>query len=90
MGKKGILVDLKTTEKMPSQIKVGHARQVSLYAGSDNMDARLVYVTPKRLEVYGLENVKKHKDALRRIAKRVEKFLALSDDPAFFVDITWS
>ena len=29
-SEEGILVDLKTTEKMPSQIKVGHARQVSV------------------------------------------------------------
>ena len=78
---KGILVDLKTTEKMPGQIKVGHARQVRLYAGSDNMDARLCYVTPKRMEVYGLENINRHRDALRNIAKAVENFLALSDDP---------
>ena len=38
---KGIVVDLKTTEKMPSSIKITHARQVSFYAMSDNMDARL-------------------------------------------------
>jgi hypothetical protein len=86
--KEGILVDLKTTEKMPSQIKIGHARQVSLYAGSDNLDARLCYVTPKRIEVYGLENIRKHRDALRRIAKSVENFLALSDDPQFYVNMT--
>lgn len=84
----GILGDLKTTEKMPSQIKTGHARQVALYALSDNVDARLIYVTPKRLEVYGLENIKRHRDALHKIALAVEKFLALSDDPQFFVDIT--
>jgi hypothetical protein len=84
----GILGDLKTTEKMPSQIKVGHARQVALYAASDNVDARLIYVTPKRLEVYGLENVRRHREALRRIAKNVENFLALSDDPQYFVSIT--
>ena len=84
----GILGDLKTTEKMPSSIKVGHARQVALYAGSDNIDARLIYCTPKRLEVYGLENVRKHRDALRKIAKSVENFLALSDDPQYFVTIT--
>ena len=84
----GILGDLKTTEKMPSQIKVGHARQVSLYAESDNIDARLIYCTPTRLEVYGLENVRRHRDALHKIALSVEKFLALSDDPEFFVSIT--
>ena len=84
----GIIVDLKTTEKMPSQIKVGHARQVSLYAGGGNMGARLCYVTPKRLEMYELENISKHREALRKIALAVEKFLSLSDDPEYFVSIT--
>jgi len=84
----GILVDLKTTERMPSEIKVGHARQVALYAMSDNVDARLAYVTPKKLEVYRLENVREHRRALHNIAKRVENFLDLSDDPEFFLSIT--
>jgi hypothetical protein len=39
----GILVDLKTTERLPSSIKIPHARQVALYATmtGDNVDARL-------------------------------------------------
>ncbi|MET0708350.1 MAG: hypothetical protein ABWY64_26510 [Tardiphaga sp.] len=87
-SKHGILGDLKTTDKMPGKIKVNHARQVALYAASDNVDARLIYCTPKRLEVYGLENVRKHREALHKIALTVEKFLSLSDDPDFFVSIT--
>lgn len=84
----GILVDLKTTEKMPSQIKAAHARQVAHYSMSDNMDARICYVTPKRLEIYGLENISKHRASLHKIALAVEKFLSLSDDPQYFVSIT--
>lgn len=84
----GILGDLKTSEKMPSQIKTGHARQVALYALSDNIDARLIYVTPKKLEVYGLENIREHRHALLRIAQTVENFLNLSSDPDYFVNIT--
>jgi hypothetical protein len=84
----GIIADLKTTEKMPSEIKTGHARQVALYALSDNIDARLIYVTPKKLNPYQLENVREHRMALLRIAQTVERFLALSDDPQFFISIT--
>jgi hypothetical protein len=83
----GIIVDLKTTGKMPS-IKIAHARQVALYASSDNMDARLTYCTPKKCATYRLENVREHRDALYQIARRVEQFLALSDDPEFFKSIT--
>lgn len=83
----GIIVDLKTTEKLPSQNKVPHARQVSLYASSDNMDGRLTYVTPKKSATYRVENIREHRNALHQIALRVEKFLSLSDDPEFFKSI---
>lgn len=85
----GIVVDLKTTEALPSQIKIPHARQVALYASrSGNLDARLSYVTPKKRATYGLENVREHLNALHKIALSVENFLTLSDDPEFFVRIT--
>lgn len=84
----GIIVDLKTTEKLPSAIKIPHARQVALYASSDNMDARLTYCTPKKVATYKLENIREHRAALHRIALSVENFLALSDDPKFFLGIT--
>jgi hypothetical protein len=86
----GILVDLKTTEKLPSSIKIPHARQVALYATmtGDNVDARLTYCTPKKRATYQLENTRAHLTALHQIALRCEAFLALSDDPAFFTKIT--
>jgi hypothetical protein len=87
-AKHGIIVDLKTTEKLPPQIKISHARQAALYASSDNMTARLTYVTPKKCETYELENIREHREALRQIAMRIENFLALSDDPEFFKSIT--
>jgi len=75
-----LLADMKTTERMPSEIKIGHARQVALYAASDNLDARLIYVTPRKLETYRLENVLAHREALRKIAMKVENLLSLSDE----------
>lgn len=84
----GVLTDLKTTEKMPSKIKLGHARQVALYAASDNYDPRVSYITPAKRATYRVDNVREHREALHRIALTVERFLALSDDPEFFVSIT--
>ena len=80
-------IDLKTTERMPSEIKIPHARQVAFYTG-DNHEGRLTYVTPKKCITYQLENVREHHDALIKMAKAVEKFLSLSDDPMFFTSIT--
>jgi hypothetical protein len=84
----GIIADLKATEKLPSRIKVSHARQAAFYAASDNMAGRLTYVTPKKCETLALENIREHREAMRQIAVRIEKFLALSEDPEFFKTIT--
>lgn len=82
-----ITVDLKTTEKLPSAVKVSHARQVSLYVTSNNADPRVSYVTPKKRATYRVDNIDAHRHALHQIALRCEAFLALSDDPAFFTKI---
>jgi hypothetical protein len=84
----GIVGDLKTTERMPSEIKQSHARQIAFYAGSGNVDARILYVTPLKMQAYHLEDIGAHRAALLRIAGTVERWLALSDDPMFFVGIT--
>ena len=45
----GIIVDLKTTEKLPSQIKFSHARQAAFYASSDNMDGAADLRYPEKM-----------------------------------------
>lgn len=86
----GIIIDLKTSEKLPSSIKVAHSRQVALYAASisDNIEARVAYCTPKKRATYRLENTREHLNCLHQIALACERFLALSDDPEFFKGIT--
>ena len=83
-----ITTDLKTTERMPSEVKINHARQVSLYVTSNNADPRVTYCTPKKCQTYSIENIDEHRKALHQIALRVERFLALSNDPQFFLNIT--
>lgn len=87
---KGVIIDLKTTERMPSEIKIPHARQVALYLAAigGNHQGLLSYVTPKKTATYQLENAREHLKALHQIALKVEKFLSLSDDPEFFLGIT--
>ena len=82
-GQHGILTDIKTTNAMPSAIKVAHARQVALYAAAqgNNISPRVTYVTPKKSVTYLLENAEKHLDDLRLIGMTIQRFLAKSDDP---------
>lgn len=78
-----IIVDLKTTHALPSQIKLAHARQVALYSAFRNhdYDPRLAYVTSKKAAVYRLESAEEHMKSLERIALSVQKLLSVSDDP---------
>jgi len=83
-----ITLDLKTTERLPQAVKVPHARQISLYVRSNNADARTCYVSPKKHITYQVDEIDAHRQALHQIALRCEAFLALSDDPEFFIKIT--
>jgi hypothetical protein len=85
----GVLVDLKTCFRLPSQIATNHARQIALYqaALSDNIEARITYVTDKKVATYRLENSRAHLDAMRQIALTVQRFLAVSPDPQVLAGI---
>lgn len=78
----GIVVDMKSQLRLSSEISSQHARQVSLYCAaiSDNLDGRVMYATPKKAATYQVENMRDHLDTLVRIARRVERFLSISDD----------
>lgn len=76
----GLILDLKTTERVPSAISPAHARQGAVYVAGTNSACRFAYASPKRIAVYGLTDVQEHFDALRQIATRLRRFLALSKD----------
>ena len=78
-----IIVDLKTTHALPSEIPPKHARQVALYSAFRNhdYDPRLAYITSKRSAIYRLENAQEHMKSLERIAMSVQRLLSVSRDP---------
>lgn len=78
----GITIDLKTSLRLTSEISDAHARQVAGYVYGTNREARVAYATPKKIGVYRLENPAEHIEAVRQIACRLERFLAISADPA--------
>jgi hypothetical protein len=83
-----LTLDLKTSSTLSSTVKIGHARQVSFYCTSNNSDARIAYIAPKKRAVYQVENINGHRASLVEIAKRCENFLVLSYDPQFYTSIT--
>jgi len=85
--KRNLILDLKTTWALPSQISLNHARQVSFYCAAKsgtaatNVDGRVTYVTPKKAATYRLENIREHVESIHKIALTIQRFLALSADP---------
>ena len=87
----GLIVDLKTSERLPSTISAAHARQGAIYARAHgNYGMRFAYVKPaagkkdgRAVSVYELprDEIDRQIVALREIALRLERFLSLSRDP---------
>jgi hypothetical protein len=86
----GLIIDLKTSERLPSAISLSHARQGAIYARAHgNYGMRFAYVKPtagkkdgRAVVVYELERAEIDRQiaALREIALRLERFLSLSSD----------
>ncbi|MDE2284739.1 MAG: PD-(D/E)XK nuclease family protein [Hyphomicrobiales bacterium] len=87
----GLIVDLKTTERFPSQIGNSHGRQGAVYASAHgNFGMRFAYAKPapgktdkRQVTVYEMsgDDVRQHLAALRTIAHSLGRFLAVSNDP---------
>ena len=86
----GLILDLKTSERLPSAISLSHARQGAVYTRAHgNYAMRFAYVKPtagkkdgRAVVVYELERaeVDRQLAALREIALRLERFLRISAD----------
>lgn len=77
----GIILDLKTTSRVPSEISEAHARQGALYLRSgSNQQMRFGYLSAKKIAVYVLEDADRHLASFVRAAQSIESFLSLSDD----------
>lgn len=86
----GLVVDLKTAERLPSAISDTHGRQGAVYAKAHgNYGMRFAYVKPsagrkdgRAVVVYEMTagEIARHLAALRQIAIRLGRFLALSAD----------
>lgn len=86
----GLIVDLKTTERFPSEIGNSHGRQGAVYATAHgNFGMRFAYAKPapgktdkQQVRVYEMsgDDVRRHREALGAIAISLGRFLAVSSD----------
>jgi len=77
----GVIVDLKTTSRVPSSVSDAHARQGAFYAGANsNQQVRMAYLSEKKIAVYVVEDVGRHLYTFVTAAQAIERLLSLSDD----------
>lgn len=77
-----VTLDIKSQLRLSSEISSSHARQVAFYIYGTNHAARVGYFTPSKCGVYPLEDAQRPIANLINIANRLERFLAVSNDPA--------
>lgn len=78
--KHGLIVDLKTTMRMPSAMSDSHMRQRCIYQKCfGNQAVKFLYVTPKKSELFDVGDVTGRLGEIKAILNRQEKFLRLGD-----------
>lgn len=77
----GIIGDLKSVGRVPSEISPAHARQGALYSRhGSNMQVRMIYVSDKRVAAYVVDDIAAHTASFVQAAQAIERLLSLSDD----------
>lgn len=73
----GLIVDLKTTTRMPSAVSPSHARQGAIYGTAmGNHEVRFAYATPKECRIYRQEDIRERIEEVRTIAQTMERFFS--------------
>lgn len=84
----GIIVDLKTTTRMPSTLSEPHARQGAVYnEAHGNYAMKFAYATPSKFSIIPLEDGRTYINQVRDAAQRLERFLSLRDDAQSLADL---
>ena len=75
------IVDLKTTNRMPSKPTEAQKRQMALYSMAyPDKGIDLFFVSPKGHKVYTLDKLTAYKKQLKKVAFSIQKFLSISND----------
>lgn len=78
-----VIVDLKTTHRIPSEMSRAHQRQRAIYAKAfPGYEVHFVYVSTKKHAVLMDGDIDDCLDEIKAIVRRTNAFLALDDDPA--------
>lgn len=76
----GLVIDLKSTLRMPSIMSASHQRQAAIYATATGYKTRFLYVTPKKSDFLECEDVAGTMKDVKTNLIRQERFLSMSPD----------
>ena len=85
----GLVVDLKTTMRLPSTMMQSHKRQRCIYQRclGGNQQVKFLYVTPKKSGWLEDGDVETELATVKAHCNRLERFLSVSDDPKYLASI---
>ena len=85
----GLVVDLKTTMRMPSTMTQSHKRQRCIYQRclGGNQQVKFLYVTPKKSGWLEDGDVDAELATVKAHCNRLERFLSVSDDAQYLASI---
>jgi hypothetical protein len=74
----GLIIDLKTTNRMPSTMSADHQRQAAIYtAAMGNQSVKFLYCSPKKTNLLACDDVAGVLADTKRTIRRMERFLSL-------------
>jgi hypothetical protein len=83
-----LIIDLKTTLRMPNVMSIEHNRQACIYQKAyEGFEVKFLYVTPKKAKILEPQNIDETLSEIKTLLNRQERFLRISDDPKFLADI---
>ena len=85
----GLVVDLKTTMRLPSTMTQSHKRQRCIYQRclGGNQQVKFLYVTPKKSGWLEDGDVETELATVKAHCNRLERFLSVSDDAEYLASI---
>lgn len=74
-----LIIDVKSTGRMPTEMSFAHQLQRAIYMRATGMDCRFLYITPKKAEFRSDGDVDEILAQIKVIVGRMARFLALGD-----------
>ncbi len=74
------IIDIKTTQRMPTIMSTSHKRQAALYKmANPEYTVKFFYISPKKIQWFTIDDVTEEKKQIKEIIKRMNNMLGVGD-----------